>query len=100
MHLVIATLTAKADARDELAEVLTELSAASRQDEGCISYDFYAAIEDRDVFCSVEAWESAEAAAAHMQQPHVAAALDRAGDLLADAPTIMMHEVANSQPLG
>lgn len=100
MHLVIATLKSRPDAIDRLTDVLATLAEASRGDEGCQSYDFHRSVTDGDVFVSIEAWDSAEDARAHMGQPHVEEALSQVGDLLAAAPEIVLHDVASSGPMG
>ncbi len=95
MHIVIATATAQPDQADDMAAVLVTLSEASRDDDGCLAYDFHAAIEDPTLFRSVEMWESAEAAGAHMGQPHVAQALQDLEPLLAAPPSIIQYGVAD-----
>ncbi len=100
MHIVIADASCLPDARERMVEVLTQLAAASRGDEGCISYAFFSDLDDPNHFTSVEQWESAETASAHMGTDHVAAAFAALPDLLAGAPVITMHEVASSTVLG
>lgn len=100
MHIVIAKASCRPDAREGMVEVLTTLATASRGDEGCLSYAFYSDIEDETRFTSVEEWDSAEAATAHMAMPHVAAAFAALPDLLAGPPEITIHVVASSAPLG
>lgn len=99
MHIVIATATSQPDQREAMADVLTTLTDASRGDDGCVSYDFYTSIEDPTGFRSVEMWESAEAAGAHLGQPHVATALDDLAPLLAGPPSIIQYEVAEETTL-
>lgn len=96
MLLVVATVPGKPDKRQELTELLQGLAASSRGDAGCASYAFYTDVEDPDAFVSVETWDEQSSLDAHMQQPHVTAALGRLGDLLAGAPTITVHEIASS----
>ncbi|MGI9015737.1 MAG: putative quinol monooxygenase [Euzebya sp.] len=99
MHMVIATVTCRPEGRDRLLEVVSTLIQASRTDEGCQSYDFYTSVSDPNTFRSVEMWDSAETAGAHLQQPHVASALEALPDLVAGPPEIMMHEVTTSTQL-
>lgn len=100
MHIVIAKATCRPDAQEGMRAVLTTLAIASRAEEGCLSYAFYSDVEDDTRFTSVEEWESAEAATAHMGTEHVAAAFAALPDLVAGPPEITIHVVASSAPLG
>ena len=96
MLLVVAVLPAKPEKREELHALLVDLARASRDDAGCLSYGFYADVEDATRFVSVETWDEQASLDAHMQQPHVTSGLGRLGDLLGGAPEIVVHEVAKS----
>ena len=50
------------------AKKLVEATLAN--DKGCKGYDFFASATRPDVFMFCETWESEEALAAHMKQPH------------------------------
>ncbi len=96
MLLVVATLPAKPDTREELAALLAALAKTSRDDAGCLSYGFYADVEDPTLFVSVETWDEQASLDAHMQQPHVTEGLGKLGDLLGGAPSILVHDVAST----
>lgn len=95
MHLVVAVLVSKPDKNEELAGLLRELAAASRGDAGCLSYTFARDLDDPNVFRSFETWESKEAAEAHMQTPHIAAALAAAPSLVAAELEITEYAVSS-----
>ena len=82
MIITIATLTSKPEEQEDLAGMLAQLAAASRNDPGCISYSFHVDIEDPTTFRSIEMWESEDQMNAHMQTPHVGEAIAGAPDLL------------------
>lgn len=42
-----------------------------REEEGCISYDYYASESDDDRLMLIEKWETAAHQEAHMLQPHM-----------------------------
>ncbi len=75
--------------------VLGELAATSRNDPGCVAYSFNVDIEDMNTFRSVEMWASQEEMEAHMQTPHVGAAIAAAPDLLAAELKIDNYTVAS-----
>lgn len=95
MHIVIATASSHPDKRDAMVDVLTTLSNMSRDEDGCESYEFYTSIEDPNQFRSIEMWASADAADTHMEQPHVATALQELEPLLASAPSIIKYGVSD-----
>lgn len=95
MHIIMATANAQPDQVEATTAILTTLSEVSRDEDGCIAYDFHTSIEDPTLFRSVELWDSAEAAAAHLGQPHVATALEDLAPLLATEPSIIQYGVAD-----
>ncbi len=96
MLLVVATLPGKPEKREELAALLADLAKTSRDDAGCLSYGFYADVEDPSTFVSVETWDAQSSLDDHMQQPHVTSGLGKLGDLLGGAPSILVHDVAST----
>ena len=54
----------------EALEAAMALTAASRNDAGCVAYDTFESATRPDVFMFCETWESAEALNAHMHTDH------------------------------
>lgn len=96
MLVVIATLTGKPDRRDEIEAALTTAAAASRTEEGCLSYSFCRDLEDADRYVSVEIWADQAALDAHFTTPHLAELLGKAPDLLAGAPDVKTYETSGA----
>jgi len=90
--VVIATLPGKSDKREQIAEALSKVAAASRGDAGCLSYSFLVDVEDPDRYVSVEVWQDQASLDAHFGTPHLAELFAVAGDLLAGAPMIETYE--------
>lgn len=88
----VAIITAKPGRGDELEPLLRSLAEATHGEDGCVLYSLQRGIQDRDVFVTVEKWESARHLEQHLTSPHVAGALAGAGDLLAEAPRIVAAE--------
>lgn len=80
---VVATIPASPDAVDDLRTALQDLVAATRQEPGCLAYDLYESAAAEGVFVTVEKWSDQAALDAHMQTPHIAAALAAAEGRLA-----------------
>lgn len=93
MYVVIANVTAGPDHREELSQVLAESAAASRSEDGCISYVFTSDVENPSSFSSIEVWQDKDALMAHLAGPGVAKLLERVGPLIAGAPTITGYDV-------
>lgn len=94
MYLVVARATGKSESRSELSQVLAGLAAASRDEDGCLSYAFTQDVENPDSFASIETWVDKAALEAHLAGPGVAQGMEQLGPLLAGAPSISGYEVA------
>ena len=100
MYLVVARALGKPEARSELAQVLTEVAAASRAEDGCLSYEFTADLENPNSFASIETWIDKAALQAHLAAPGTAEALEKLGPLLAGSASITGYDVpAEPEPL-
>ncbi|MCA1713401.1 MAG: antibiotic biosynthesis monooxygenase [Actinobacteria bacterium] len=93
MLVVIATLPGRPEKRDEIAAALTTAAAASRGEEGCLSYAFTRDLEDEDRYVSVETWRDQAALDAHFGTPHLVELLGKAEELLAGPPVIETYVV-------
>jgi quinol monooxygenase YgiN len=98
--IVTARIQARPGARADLGRLLLEVRDASRAEEGCESYGYFAALDDPDAIVAVEEWRDQDALTAHFGTPHVARLMQEAPGLLAAAPEIVAHQVAGSRPLG
>ena len=57
-------------------EFLEEISRCGvheeiRREEGCLQYDFYRSVEDRDLLLLVERWTDRAAQQRHLERPHM-----------------------------
>ena len=75
MFILHVTYHLKPGMRDEYLAKLKDLGAAekSRQDKGCIQYEYFLPEEDENRILLVERWESPEDQAAHIKTEHVRA---------------------------
>ena len=80
---VIVKICAKPDSVAEIKAILMELTAHSRKEEGCASYEVLQNKTDPGVFILVEEWDSTSALDAHNTTPHFHAAVSKAQPLLA-----------------
>ncbi len=85
---VVAVLTAKPGSEDVLERALKSLVEPTRAEPGCVSYELYRSDVDAQTFVTVELWTSQADLDAHMQTPHIQAALGAAADAFAVPPAI------------
>ena len=67
MVIVKIIMSAHPKKRKELLQTLLSLIEAVRQENGCRSYQVFQDIENDNVFCLIEEWDSLEAAKNHMK---------------------------------
>lgn len=94
MLIVVGSARALPGRRTELVAAAREIATATRSDEGCRSYGFYADLTDEDTILSLEIWRDQEALDAHMAHPHTREFLARVDGLLDGVPEMTFHQVA------
>jgi quinol monooxygenase YgiN len=97
--IVTARVVIEPGSRDDVMPVLTEVQAASRLDDGCLSYGYFESVDEPGVFSAVEMWRDEEALANHFKQPHIRKLVEALGRYTAEPPTIVAHSVSESRPL-
>ncbi|HLF96882.1 MAG TPA: putative quinol monooxygenase [Methylococcaceae bacterium] len=90
---VVARITAQPAKVEELAVILRDLMAETRQEKGCIHYQLLQNKSDPCDFTFVEEWMDDSAIDAHLVTPHVRAAFSKATPLLATNPDIRRYRV-------
>ncbi|ARC56192.1 Putative monooxygenase [Frondihabitans sp. 762G35] len=85
---VVAVITAKPGQEETVRAALEALVAPTRAEEGCLAYSLSVSQADPTVFVTVERWRSQADLDAHVDSPHLKAALVAAGEALAVAPAI------------
>lgn len=71
MIVVTARLRCKPGQESELMEVARASVAASRAEEGCVSYAFLSDLDEASEFMFVEEWADADALRRHMASEHM-----------------------------
>ena len=96
MLIVLGSAAAAPGRRPELLDAARAVSAATRGDDGCVSYVFAADLEDPYVVVSVEVWRDRAALDAHLAHNHTGEFLTRVDGLLAGEPSMSFHAVPDS----
>src|ERR1700733_1503849 len=85
---VVAVIAAKPGSEPTVEAALRELVAASKNDQGCLSYDLFVSESVPGTFITIEKWQSQEDIDAHMASPHIAKVITVAGDHFDGFPAI------------
>jgi quinol monooxygenase YgiN len=91
--IVVGSAWALPGRRDELVAAAGEVTTATRGDEGCRSYGFYADLTDQDTILGLEIWRDQAALDAHMAHAHTQDFLARVSGLLDGTPEMAFHQV-------
>lgn len=72
MIVVSGVIRVAASSQGAAREAALEVAQATRREDGCISYAFYADLEQEGAFRVFEEWKDDAALAAHFKTPHMA----------------------------
>lgn len=73
MLVVAGTITFDPANQERMVEAATTVAAATRDESGCISYEFYADLNRAGRFHLFEEWEDEASLLAHFETDHLAA---------------------------
>jgi quinol monooxygenase YgiN len=90
--IVLGEAQAGPGLRDQMVDALTAMAIASRSDDGCVSYGFYADVIRPEVILGVEVWRDRAALDAHMAHDHTAEFLATVPGLVAGAPAMCFYD--------
>ena len=72
MIIVHGTFPIKPELRDEALGAARTMADATREEPGCVSYEFYVGLSDPDTLMLFQEWQSMEALMDHFDTPHMA----------------------------
>ena len=98
MLLVVGRVRCEPEQREGLIAQLQKMQDASRREEGCIRYGFFAAVEDAHSFIAVEEWENREALDRHFAEPHLQSFATKLLELVSERPEVAIHDVSDTSP--
>ncbi len=90
---VVAHISARPEAVEQVKRILQSLPAPSRLESGCLHYHLLHNKENPCDFTFIEEWQDDLAIDAHFGSPHIQAALARVPGLLAAAPDIRRYRL-------
>ena len=71
MIIVHGTIPLRPDCRERAIELAREMAVATREEIGCISYEFYVGLSDPNTLMLFQEWERMEALMGHFQTDHM-----------------------------
>ncbi len=86
MIIVQGYIPIKPDRRDEALTLARRMTEATRDEPGCISYEFFIGLSDANTLMLFQEWETMEALMAHFQTVHME-------EFLAALPNVVSGEV-------
>ncbi len=93
MILVVVKQPVRAKYADDWPDLVADITAATRAEPGCISYDWCRSADDPNLWILVEAYVDRAAGDAHVASAHFQAAMELMPRWLAAAPEIVNVEV-------
>ncbi len=100
MLVIVGRASAAPGRMPELTAAARRVVAATRADEGCESYGFYADLDDPDVLVGVEMWRDQAALEAHLAHEHTTDFLDEVAGLTQGEPTMTFFSAQPVVPGG
>ena len=96
MILIEAKLKCNPGKRDEFLKEVQPIIAATRKEDGCLSYELFMSTEDKDGLLFFERWASRDAVNKHYVTPHMTEWFKRRVDigLMTTPPKVTFYDVA------
>jgi len=95
MIVIAGSVPVRVEKREAAIGAAVEMVRATRAEPGCLSYGFYAAIDDPNRILVLEEWESEEALARHFASEHMKTFSRILPEVLAGPPSIKRYTVAS-----
>ena len=86
MIIVQGYIPIKPEARDEALTMARRMAEATREELGCITYEFFVGLSDPNTLMLFQEWETMDALMAHFQTDHME-------EFLRDLPNVVSGEV-------
>jgi quinol monooxygenase YgiN len=90
---VVARVIARPEKVEQVKSILTKLVEATRQEEGCITYELLQNHQDVTDFTFVEEWESQALLEAHLASAHIAQAKSQLEGAIVAEPDIRLYRL-------
>ncbi len=96
MIVVIGRVRTDDARRAELVRIAQDVARASREEDACLGYRFYADSEDPDAYVFVEEWDSLAGLREHFGTSHIATFMAAIKDAITAPPDVDVHVVSET----
>ena len=96
MIIVHGTFPIKPEQRDDALSLMRQMASFSRQENGCLSYEFYVGLSNPNQLLLFQEWESIEALQDHFETTHMEEFMRALPDVLNGEVTTRRYEVRSS----
>ena len=86
MIIVHGSIPIRPEAREQALELARRMADATREEVGCISYDFYVGLADPNTLMLFQEWENMDCLMGHFQTPHM-------DEFLQELPNVVSGEI-------
>jgi quinol monooxygenase YgiN len=93
MIFITAKFKVKPEHADEWPKITAEFTQATRDEPGCLWFDWSRSVDDPDEYVLVEAFRDGAAGGAHVQSEHFKQAQQHLPQHLAETPRIVNFEI-------
>ncbi|MBT2732032.1 putative quinol monooxygenase [Carnobacterium sp. ISL-102] len=94
MKVINASFFIKEDQRENFLSDTKELISATRKEEGCLAYNLYESLEERNAFIMVELWKDQAAINNHNQSSLLQSLFSKIADFSTKAPELKISELS------
>src|SRR5215470_10381624 len=99
MIVIAGTARIRPEGRAAAVAAARAMVAATRKEPGCRAYRFSADLDDPNLICIFEEWDSAEALASHFASEHMRLFREALPAVLAEAPAFRRYTVASADAM-
>ena len=93
MIIVHGTIPIRPDCRERALELARQMADATREEVGCISYDFYVGLSDPNTLMLFQEWENMDCLMGHFQTDHMDAFLKELPEIVSGEITTRRYAV-------
>jgi quinol monooxygenase YgiN len=97
MIFIVVKFTVRPEYRDTWLDRVRAFTEATRQEPGCLWFDWSRSVDDQNQFVLLEAFRDAQAGAEHVSTEHFKAAVKEQPSMLARVPDIVNVEVPGTE---
>ncbi len=99
MLVISGEIRVAPESRAKAVAAMIRVEQATRKEAGCLTYTFYADLEDPNCLRIFEEWESDAALAAHFKAPHIAVFRAEMAEVKVLSRQLKKYEVSGASTL-